>query len=113
MAPPFDIDDVLRQAELPRHDDGDRRKGFVDLDPLDVTELPPGAVDCLAHRRDRSKAEHPRLHRRDAVRDKARCRTEAAAFREILICQYHRRSPAVEAGRVAGGDRAIGTKRWL
>jgi hypothetical protein len=32
----LDIDDVLRQAEFAHDDDGDRRKGLVDLDPVDV-----------------------------------------------------------------------------
>src|SRR5215472_6737807 len=67
----LDIEDILRQTELAHYNNGDRRKGFVDLDPLNVTELPPGPVERLAHRWDRSKTEHPRLHSRDAIGDQA------------------------------------------
>src|ERR1700719_662506 len=76
----FDIDYILRQTELARHDDRDRRKRLVDLDAIDVGELPPGAVERLAHRWDGSKPEHPRLYGRDAVRDEPCCQTEAAAL---------------------------------
>ena len=43
----LDIDDILLQTELARHDDRDRREGLVDLDPLDFAEFPPGAVERL------------------------------------------------------------------
>ena len=107
---PFDIDDAFRQTELAHHDDRDRRKGLVDLDAVDITEFPPGAVERLTHRRDRSKAEQSRLNGGDAVGYEARCRVETPAFREILICQHYRSSPTVEAGRIAGGNRAVRTK---
>lgn len=87
-----------------------RMMAMRDRTTLDVTEFPPGAAERLAHCGDWSKAEHPRLHRRDAVGDEARCRTEAAAFREILIRQYHCSSRTVEAGRIAGSDRSIRAK---
>jgi hypothetical protein len=92
---------ILRRTELARHDDRDRRKGLVDLDAVDITEFPPGAVERLTHRRDRSKAEQSRLNGGDAVGYEARCRVESPAFREILICQHYRSSPTVEAGRIA------------
>ena len=46
----LDVDDVLRQAELAGHDNGDRRERLVDLDPLDVAEPPkpvyaPGSME--------------------------------------------------------------------
>jgi hypothetical protein len=81
----LDIDDVLRQTELARHNDGDRRKGLIDLDPLDVAEFPPGAVEGPAHRRDRSEAEHPRLDGGNAVGDEAGCRFDTAGLRPIPI----------------------------
>src|SRR6202011_4156868 len=57
----LDVDDVLRQAEIARNDDGDGGERFVDFHRLDVAEPPAGAVERLAHRRDRAEAEHPRL----------------------------------------------------
>jgi len=49
----LDVDDVLRQAELARHDDGDGRERFVDFDPLDVAEPPAGYEPRSARMRGR------------------------------------------------------------
>jgi len=103
----------FRQAELARHDDGDGCERLVDLDSLDVAEPPPGAVQRLTHRRDRAEAEHARLDSGDPVRYEAGDRIETAAFRPILICQHHRGSAAVEARRIAGGDRPVPGERLI
>ena len=43
-----DIDDLVRQSELTRDDDGDRGEGFVDLRAVDGADLPSGALQCLS-----------------------------------------------------------------
>ena len=53
IAPPSTLSDVLRQAELARHDDGDGRERFVDFDPLDVAEPPAGYEPRSARMRGR------------------------------------------------------------
>jgi hypothetical protein len=65
----LDIDDVLGQAEFLRHGEWHGCEGLVDLDALHISELPPSALQCLAHGRDRAEAEHAGLDGRDAVRD--------------------------------------------
>ena len=44
----FDVDDVLRQAELLRHGERDRRERLVDLDALYVAETPIRPVPAPA-----------------------------------------------------------------
>ena len=46
----LDIDDVLRHAEVSGDGDRDGRKRLIDLNPLDITGFPTGAVKRLASR---------------------------------------------------------------
>jgi hypothetical protein len=43
------IHDIFGQAELPRYRNGNRSKGLVDLDALDVADLPAGSRQRLLH----------------------------------------------------------------
>jgi hypothetical protein len=70
----FDIDDVFAQAELLGDGKRHRRKRLIDFDALDVVELPPGPLQCLAHRRDRPEAEHAGFDSRNTVRHHTRHR---------------------------------------
>src|SRR5229473_7994021 len=74
----LDIDDILRQPELARDHERDRRKGLVDLDALNRPEAPAGTLQRLLHRRDRAEAEHPGLDAGDAVGDEPGDRLDAA-----------------------------------
>src|SRR5580692_4577593 len=67
----FDIDDVGRKPELTRDGDDDRGEGLVDLDALDIAELPPRSVERLTDGRDRPEAEHAGLDRGNAIGDEA------------------------------------------
>src|SRR5271168_5490192 len=60
-----DVDDVLGQAEFAHDSDDDCGERLVDLDPLDITELPARSVKRLTDGRNRSEAKHPRLDGRD------------------------------------------------
>lgn len=62
-----DIDDILRQSKFADDDEHYRGESLVDLGPLDVGKLPAGAIQSLANRWDRSKAETARLDRATEV----------------------------------------------
>jgi ISXO2-like transposase domain len=76
----FDIHHVLGQTELTLDSDRDRSKGLVDLDPLDVADLPPGSLLRLADRWHRPDPEHAGLDRADPVGDQTRRRLDALAL---------------------------------
>ena len=109
----FDIDDVLRQAQLAHDHQHDRREGFVDFDALDVPERPPGAGERLLDGRNGPKTEHARLHRRNAIRDEACRRHKAALLGPALVGQHHGGRAAVQPWRVAGRNGAIVAERRL
>src|SRR6185437_1580223 len=87
--------------------DGNRRKSLVDLDAFNVTNPPSRARERLLHRRDRAESEHAGLHRGDAVGYKTRHRREAVLPGPVRTGDDHRRRAAIEARRIAGGDRAV------
>src|SRR5580704_16723409 len=66
----FDVDNVLRKAQLLCHSEWDRRERFVDLDSLYVGESPSCSFQGLLDSRDRTQAEHAGLDRGHAVGDK-------------------------------------------
>ena len=68
---------------------------------------PAGALQRLADGRHRAEAEHAGLDRADPVGDQPRHRLEALALGQAAIGDDHRRGAAVQAGRVAGRDRAV------
>src|SRR5260370_21155079 len=92
---PLDIDDVLRQIQLAHHDNRDRRKGLVDLDAVDVIEFPTGAVECLVHRGNGSKAEHSGLDGGDAVGDESGYQFETTPLRPIPIRESNTRCASI------------------
>ncbi len=63
----LDVHDVVGKAQIAGHRDGDDGEGFVDLDVLDVAQLPARARQRQAYRRDRTDAEHAGLDRGDAM----------------------------------------------
>jgi hypothetical protein len=109
----FHIDNVLRQAKLTCHDDGDGCEGFVDLRTLDGANVPAGALQRLLDRRHRSQSEHARLDRRDAVRDEARCRSKTTLVGPRAVGEHHGGSSIVQSRGVAGRNCAIWTERRL
>jgi hypothetical protein len=50
-----------------RHRKRHGREGLVDLDALQVSELPSGPLQRLPDGRDRAETEHARFNGRDAV----------------------------------------------
>ena len=45
----FDVHNIFGEAEFACYRDSDRGEGLVDLDALNVGDLPPGAGERLAH----------------------------------------------------------------
>ena len=109
----FDVDDVLGQTEVLRDGEGYGSEGLVDLDALDVADLPAGPVERLPHRRYRTQSEHARLDGADAIGDQARHRLQAFLLGPGPVGHDHGRSAGVEARRVAGRDRAVLAKGGL
>jgi len=110
----FDVDDVLRQPELARDDDGDRGEGFIDLDALDGAHVPAGALQGLRDRGHRSQSEHARFDRSNAGKRQGR----AVGARPRWSAQAPSASTTagssiVQSRGVAGGDGAVGTERRL
>ena len=103
----FDVDHVLGQAEFIHHRHRDGGEGLVDLDPLDVGDLPPGPFQRLADRGHGAKAEQAGLDARDAVTDELAEGFKAVPVCELALGHHHRRRAAVEAGGVAGRNRAV------
>ncbi len=60
-----------------------RRKGFVQLDQVDLVKRESGLLEHLADRRDRADAKQFRLHARRRVADESRERRQAALAREF------------------------------
>src|SRR5208337_3179726 len=85
-------------------------ESLVDLYALYHAQRPAGALERLLDRRNRPKAEHPRLDRRDAIGDQASNRFETTPFRPCLIGHYHRGRAAIQSRCVAGGDGAAVAK---
>ena len=113
MAPPSTLTTSARQTEVLRDSDHDRRESLVDLDALDISGFPTGAVERLAHGRDRTETEHAWLNRADAVGDEARHRFEAFLLGPGAVGHDHGRGPGIEARRIAGRDGAVLAERWL
>jgi hypothetical protein len=82
IAPPSTLTTSSAKAEFAHDSERDGGEGLVDLDALDVADLPAGALERLAHRRHRADAEHAGLDRADAVGDEARHRLQA-----VLLAQ--------------------------
>src|SRR5712671_1788704 len=109
----FDVDDLLRQPELPGDDDGDGGEGFIDLGTFDGANVPAGALQSLLDRRHGSQSEHARFDCGDAVSDQARGRGETAFVGPRAVGEHHGRSSIVQSGSITGSDGAVWTESWL
>ena len=99
----------LRRIEPQLADDGNRLRGerLVQLEQIDVADLKAGAIEHLPHRRDRPDAHHLRIDAGRHVREDARER-----LLPQRVCFFRRRNDrgggaVVDAGRIAGGHRAV------
>jgi len=123
------IHDRFRQAELLHHGQRHRGERFVDLEPLDVAQVPPCAFQRLAHRGHRAESEETGIDGADAVRDQPCQRLQAERMRHLFLEQKHGGSTAVQARSIArrdgarraegrlqfrqGFERRIGTVRFI
>ena len=102
IAPPSTFTTSSGQAELADAREGDRGKGLVDLDALEVADRPPRELQSLAHGGNGRDSEVTRLHGGDAEGHDAREGGEAVGFGELAGSHDHRGRAAVEPGRPAG-----------
>jgi carbonic anhydrase len=73
----FHIDDLRVQAEFFCDSNDNRRKGLIDLDPLDVPSGSASALECLLDCWHRTQSEHAGLDRRYALGDESCHRSDA------------------------------------
>ena len=87
----LDVDDVFRPSELTQNGERHHRERFVDLDPLDITQVPASASQHMLHRRYRADAEQSGFDCRNPVGGKtirrgvARLTTSGAGHTLLLI----------------------------
>src|SRR5699024_7300029 len=98
------VDLVLVQLQLTDDREGLGGEGLVDLDGVDGTEVPAGALEHLAGGRDRAEAHDLRGQARVGVRDDPGTRLETVLLDGRLAHHEDRGGTVVEGGGVAGGD---------
>src|SRR5690606_41529169 len=89
-----------------------RRKGFVDLEQIDISHSPAGAFQREGDRLDRRVEQPGRFYRRLRVGDDAGDRLVAVSFGIIAAAEYQRRCAVIEAGGLAGSDLTVFLKCW-
>ncbi len=108
-----DVDDVVRQAQFRCNGQGHGGKGFIDLEAFDIGKRPMCTLERLLDGRDRTQAEHSRLNRAQAIGNEPYERLETMLLGNGPIRHDHGRCTAVDAGRIAGGDRPVATEGRL
>ena len=113
IAPPSGLTRVGVETEL--GDDGERLGGerLVELDDLELVELPAGPFEGQPQRRRRTDAHPARLDPGRGPRHDARQRGQPVAGDAVVAGEQHRRGPVVERAGVAGGDRPVGGEHRL
>ena len=108
IAPPSTLTTSSAQSKLAVDRNGYRSESLVDLDAVDVADLPAARDQGLPDGRYRAQAEHARVRpRRRRTRPGAPSACRPFFSAHPALGNDHRRGAAVEPGRIAGGDRAI------
>ena len=92
-----DVDHVLGEPDLAQAGQGDGGEGLVDLDTIDIADRPAGPVEGPLDGRDRTEAEHPRLHSADAVGNQTAHWLQVVAVGELAVTDQHRGGAAVQS----------------
>ena len=106
-----DVHPLLVEPELPHDGEALRRERFVQLDQIELIDGHPGAVEELAHRRDRSDPHHRRVDsggRRAGEHARA---ARSPGTGTLLAGDHERRGTVVDPARVARRDRPAGAER--
>src|SRR5512146_1332774 len=74
--PTFNIDNILGQAKVVGHSNGDCSECLVDLDSLNIGHFPVSPSECLLDSGDGTQPEHPGFNSTDSIGNKAGHRFE-------------------------------------
>src|SRR5205085_10486625 len=94
------------EAELADHGEALRSERLVQLDEIDLIERDAGALQQLAHGRDRADAHQAWVDAGDGATDEGTERFDAELTRLLLRRDHERRRAVVDPGGVAGRNRA-------
>src|SRR5271168_2713476 len=103
----FDIHDVLGKTEFARHGERDRCEGFVDLDTVQMRQLPACTFQRLMNGGHRAQAEHAGIDGAQSIGHQPGHRPQSMSFGMGALGHHHRGGAAVESGRVSGCDGAV------
>ncbi len=110
-SPHVDPGRIERQLADGRHRDGGKR--LVDLEEIDIRDLPAGLVEQFLNRADRCRREPLRRLRDSGVGDDPRDGGEPESLRLLLRGNHEGRRPVVDLRGVRGSDGPILLKRGL
>ncbi len=108
-----DIDQLRVALELINDGNGLRGERLVDLEQCQVTDLPAGPAQRLAHRRHRPDPHVVGVHPRAGAARVASQRFGARPLHGTLGHQQQAGRAVVQRRGVTAGDRAAGPERWL
>ncbi len=113
IAPPFGLTcaRVVREPEATQHRERLRGESLVELDHVEVADREAEPRHQLLGRGRRPHAHDARRQSRDCGAEHAGARLEAMPLRGALAGDEQRAGAIVDAGGVAGRDRAAGAKR--
>src|SRR5262249_59961618 len=97
-----DVDAVGVESELADDDEALRREGLVQLDEVDICRIDSGAVEELAHRRDRADPHDPRVDTGHRASNDPPQRLDPELACLLLARDPELPSPVVDSARVVG-----------
>ena len=103
----FDIDDVQGKTEFARHGERNRCEGFVDLDTVQMGQLPACTFQRLMNGGHWAEAEHARFDRAQPIGYQTGHRPQAMSFGIGSLGHHHCGGATVEPRRVSGRDGAV------